>query len=190
MQTRTLVDFFGNMNRDASPFDTLQKKRVFEELRKNLPTQEHALNWKPVWNSVVDHVGKLLDIDLAEIMLRAWKNYFDLSKYADTETYPPDRSYLEPLIEHTISSRHKPEIEIKIDQIISKTIAFDISIQLNLKGFTLEITGGKIMKIHTGECSGKGSVKCLDVTLLEKALGTITLPGIIDLGEGIPVRQT
>jgi len=187
MQTVTLGDFFGHLNHDDSTLDKLQKKEVFEELRKNLPAQEQALQWKPVWNSVVDHVGKLLDIDLAKIMLRAWKNYFDLSKYADTETYPPDRSYLEPLLEHTISSRHKPEIEVEIDRIISKTIAFDITVQLNLKGFTLEITGGKIMKIHTGECRGKGSIKCLDVTLLEKALGTVTLPGIIDLGEGIPV---
>ena len=187
MKPPTLVDFFGHLNRDSSSLEKLQKKEVFEELRKNLPAQEHGLQWTPIWNSVIDHVGKLLDIDLANIMLRAWKNSFDLSKYADADTYPPDHSYLEPLVEHSISSRHKPKIEVEIDQIISKTIAFDIAIQLKLKGFTLEITGGKIMKIHTGECSGKGSLKCLDVTLLEKALGTVTLPGIIDLGEGIPI---
>lgn len=187
MQTITLGGFFGHLNRNTSPLDKLQKKEAFEELRKNLPAKKQALRWKPVWNSIIDHVGKLLDIDMAEIMLRAWKNYFDLSKYADPETCPADTTCLEPLLEHTITSRHKPEIVIDIDRIISKTIPFDVTIQLKLKGFTLEITGGKIVKIHTGECSGKGSVKCFDVTLLEKELSAITLPGTIELGDGIPV---
>ncbi len=189
MQKFTLGDFFGQPDREGSPLETLRQKQTFEELRDKLPEHERALQWKPLWNSVIDHIGKLLDIELPDIMLRAWNHDFDLTKYSDTEAYPPGETYLEPLFEHAITSRHKPEIVVDIDNIVTKTIVFDIVVQLNLKGFTLEITDGKIVKIHTGQCSGKGSVSCMEVTLLEKELSPITLPEIIDLGEGIPIAS-
>ena len=91
------------------------------------------------------------------------------------------------MLEHTISSKHKPEIVIEIEPLFKKTIPFDVTVKLVLKGFTLEIQAGLIKKIHTGECKGTGSVQCMNVTLLEKASGDITLPGIIGLGEGVPV---
>lgn len=190
MQKFTLGDFFGHLNRDDSTLDKLQKKEVFEELRNKLPEHERALQWKPLWNSVIEHIGKLLDIELPDIMLRAWNHDFDLTKYSDTEAYPPEKTYLEPLFEHAITSRHKPEIVVDIDNIVTKTIAFDIVVQLTLKGFILEITEGKIVKIHTGQCSGKGSVSCMEVTLLQKEFSPITLPQIIDLGDGIPIASS
>jgi hypothetical protein len=187
MQKFTLADFFGHADIDASPLEKLQKTELIETLRKSLPAKEIALQWKPVWSSIIDHIGKLLDIDMVEIMLRAWKNFFDLHKYADTAAFPPDHTYLETLVEHSITSKHVPEIVVEIDHAIKKTIPFEISLQLKLKGFVLEITAGKIMKIRTGECSGKGSLKCMNVALLEKESAKVALPGTIDLGEGVPL---
>jgi hypothetical protein len=189
MKAFTLADFFGHAGIDAPQLEKLQKTELVETLRKNLPGTESAIHWNPAWNSIIDHISKLLDIDIAEIMLKAWKNCFDLRKYADTNAFPPDRTFLEPLIEHTITSKHKPEIVVEIDHAFKKTIPFEITLELLVKGLTLEISAGKIMKIHTGEITGKGSVECLNVILLEKKSGPLAIPGIIELGNGIALAS-
>jgi hypothetical protein len=183
----SLRDFFDQKKISDKTLEELYSKEGIGELKIRLNQECQELEWKAVWNSIIDHVDKLLNINVSEIMLRAWKNYHDLSKYRDLEKYPPDKSFLAPLLEHTITSKHKPEIVIELEPLFKKTIPFDINIKLVLKGFTLEIQAGKVIKIHTGECKGSGTFQCLNVTLLEKATGNIVLPGIIDLGEGVPI---
>lgn len=67
-------------------------------------------------------------------------------------------------------------------------IELEITVSLALEGFTLKIQDGKIKEILTGSCKGEGSVKCENVVLLEKELAPISLPGSIDLGEGLPIQ--
>jgi len=185
----TLQDFFGQKKITEANFQELHTKEAIGELKKRLHEECHELEWKAVWNSIIAHIDKLLDIDVSEILLRAWKNYLDFSKYQDTQKYPPDRSFFIPLLEHTITSKHKPLIVIEIQPLFKQVIPFDITLKLVLKGFTLEIQAGKIKKIHTGECKGSGTMQYMNVILLEKVSGDIHLPGIINLGEGVPVVQ-
>ncbi len=187
INSSSLKDFFGAIKLDGSTFDKLHTKEAIGELKIQLNKVSPELEWNAAWNSIIGHIDNLLDIKVSEILLRSWKNINDLSKYKDIQKYPPERSFLVPLLEHTISSKHKPEIVIEIEPLFKKTIPFDVTVKLVLKGFTLEIQAGLIKKIHTGECKGTGSVQCMNVTLLEKASGDITLPGIIGLGEGVPV---
>lgn len=180
-------DFFDWQKISEANLGELHAKDGIGELKIQLNNVCPGLEWTVVWNTVISHLDKLLDIDVSEILLRAWKNCHDLSKYGDAQKYPPDRSYLASLLEHSITSKHKPEIVIEVEPLFKKTIPFDISLKLTLKGFTLEIQAGKITKIHTGTCRGSGTVQCMNVTLLEKASGDITLPGVIDLDKGVPV---
>ncbi len=182
----TLLDFFGQ-KKDESNLKQLHSKEVIGELKKQLNEECKTHEWKVVWKSVIDHIDKLLKIDLLEIMMRPWKNYGGLSKYKDAQKYPSDRTYIVPLLEHTISSSHKPEIIIELEPLFKTTIPLTITVDLMLKGFSLEIQAGRIKKIYTGECQGSGLVQCMNVTLLKKELETISLPGIIDLGEGIRI---
>ena len=185
----TLKDFFGQKKITEANLQELHTKEAIVELKKRLDEECRELEWKAVLNSIIAHIDKLLDIDVSEILLRAWKNSQELSKYRDTQKYPPDRSFLVSLLEHTITSKHKPEIVFEVEPLLKQVIPFDITLKLVLKGFTLEIQAGKINKIHTGECNGSGTVQSMNVTLLEKVSGDIPLPGIITLGEGVPIGQ-
>jgi hypothetical protein len=120
-------------------------------------------------------------------MVKAWNKYRELLKYTDKEKYPPDVSVLVPLAEHTIKSEHKPYIEILINDKSVGKIDFNINISLTLKGIILKIRDGKIKEIQTGSCKGKGTIKCEDLVILEKETESFSLPGSINLGEGIPI---
>lgn len=185
----SLQDFFDRQKIADINIAELHTQEAIGSLKQQLAKECRELEWNALWQTIIDHVDKLLDVDLSEILLRAWKNTHDLSKYRDAEKYPAEKSFLAPLLEHTISSKHKPEIVIELEPLFKKTISFDITLKLVLKGFTLEIQSGKIKKIHTGECKGSGTVQCLNVTLLEKASANIVLPGIIDLGEGVSIGE-
>ena len=184
----TLLDFFGQ-KKDESNLKQLHSKEVIGELKKQLNEECQMHEWKVVWKSIIGHIDKLLKINIVEIMMRPWKNYAGLSKYKDAEKYPPDRTYIVPLLEHTISSSHNPQIVVELEPLFKTTIPVDITVELLLKGFALEIQAGRIKKIHTGQCQGSGLVQCMNVTLLRKELEDIALPGIIDLGEGIRIGK-
>ncbi len=184
----TLLDFFGQ-KKDESNLKQLHSKEVIGKLKKQLNEECQTHEWKVVWKSIIGHIDKLLKINIVEIMMRPWKNYGGLAKYKDPQKYPPDRTYIVPLLEHTISSSHNPQIVVELEPLFKTTIPVDITVELLLKGFALEIQAGKIKKIHTGECKGSGLVQCMNVTLLRKELENIALPGIIDLGEGIRIGK-
>ena len=184
----TLLDFFGR-KKDESNLKQLHSKEVIGGLKKQLNEECQKHEWKVVWKSIIDHMDKLLEINIVEIMMRPWKNYGGLAKYKDAEKYPPDRTYIVPLLEHTITSSHNPQIVVELEPLFKTTIPVDITIELLLKGFALEIQAGRIKKIHTGECKGSGLVQCMNVTLLRKELEAFSLPGIIDLGEGIRIGK-
>ena len=154
-----------------------------EKISKEIP----GIKWNVTLNEVVKKIGDLLNISLADIMVGAWNKYRTLQKYLDQKKYSPEEIIMIPLAEHKIKSVHRPYIEILInDQVVGK-IEFSINITLTLEGIILKVQNAKIKEILTGTCKAKGTIKCENFVILEKDLSSISLPGSIALGEGIPI---
>lgn len=183
----TLRDFFGNETISDAALENLHGKKVIREVADDMHETVPEGKGHAVVNAVARHLDDLLGIEVSDILLRAWKKYEDLGRYNDPLRYPPDQLFLVPLTEHTISSKHKPALEIAAGKLFKKTIPFDIALELELTGFILEIQGGKIRTILTGECRGKGTVSCMGTLLINRESGEIRLPGSIALGDGIPI---
>ncbi len=160
-----------------------QVARMKDVLREKAP----AIRWRTTRAEILEKLDALLDVDLAAVMTRAWKKVTELHRYADPEKCPADCVYLVPLAEHVIRSEHRPSLEILLNGERVGEIEFRLEISLTLKGFILKIQGGLIKAIHTGECQWTGTVRCEDLTLAEEKRGSFPLPGVIDLGEGIPI---
>jgi hypothetical protein len=150
--------------------------------------KEAKVKWPVAFDIIVKKITDILDIGILDIMVMAWNKYRMLLKYADREKYPPGETLLVPLVEHTIKSEHRPFIEILINDKPVGKVEFNITISLMLKGIILKIQDGKIKGVTTGTCKGKGTIKCENIVILEKETAPISLPGSIDLGEGIPIK--
>ncbi|TNJ34169.1 hypothetical protein [Prosthecochloris vibrioformis] len=187
--TLTVHDVLGQKNIAEASKTMLEHKEAFEAVRNNASGKHRILRWKPVWGNVSRHAGKLLDIDITRILLKTWKKNLSLDKYSDTDAYPPDRTYLQPLIDHTITSWHKPALVLNVDGVINQTIDFEVYLLFKLRGFTLEIQNGRIMKIHTGNLGLKARMKCIMFILLDRDIRSVNLPKAIDLGEGVPISD-
>jgi hypothetical protein len=143
--------------------------------------------WKALRNAVLREAGNLLDVGLVDVFRWAWQKRRELERYRDRAKYPPHETFSAPLAEHTIKSSHKPHLEIRLDGAKKGQIDFGVEVEIAVKGMTLEIRDARIRKIHTGECKAKGIFSCEGLTLVEQESRTLTLPGTLDLGEGIEI---
>lgn len=180
----TLHQFFA-LKEDA--LSTIEPSKRMEALKEKIQKESTAIKWPVALNEITKKVGDLLNISVIDIMVKAWNKYRELLKYTDKEKYPPDVSVLVPLTEHTIKSEHKPYVEILINEKPVGKIDFNINISLTLKGMILKIQDGKIKEIKTGSCKGKGNVKLEDLVIMEKETESISLPGSINLGDGVAI---
>lgn len=141
--------------------------------------------WRIVRSQIPDQLEKLLDIDGVAILVGAWNKARELRKYRDATKYPADDVVVVPLAKHKIESKHQPYLELAVDgQVIGK-VHFGIDLALNLEGIELTIQGGRIKKIKTGRTLGAGTFKCEGAILYNVDQKLVSLPGVIDLGEGI-----
>lgn len=184
----TLINFFGleKKHYDESKAG-IEATNTFRSLKEVLRKEAKDIPWPFAYDTIINKIDGLLNISLTDIMFAAWRKYGTLLKYCDKEKYKPDESLFEPLAEHTITSSHKPYIEVLVhDQSVGR-IDFTVYLSLILKGFILEIQDGKIMEIQTGSCQGTGEIKCEEFPILEKKTQPYPIPGVIHLGKGIPI---
>jgi len=184
----TLIDFFRLEKKHLEEKRSgMEATATFTSLKETLVKEAKDVWWPTAYDTVVDKVDALLNVPLSDIMIGAWKKYSILLKYCDPTKYGPDETFLVPLAEHTITSTHKPYIEVLVNEKEVTKIHFSITISLMLEGFILKVQDGKIKEIRTGTCQGKGEIQCEGVTIKEKQTESYRFPGVIHLGDGVPI---
>ena len=166
----------------------IESGQPFLMLKDGISKGVKGLRWNYAREEIMEKIGDLMDVSLVDIMAAAWKKYAALLKYADSEKYPPDEMILASLAEHTLTSEHHPYLEILInDQSVVK-IEFAITLALSLEGFVLKIQDTKIKGIQAGSIEGNGTISMGETVLVKKGFDAISIPGSIDLGEGISIE--
>jgi len=191
MSNTTLNDFFGISVKGSwdDIAGKLQGSNSLSDLKSRVVSQLAPQHWPNMVKGIGEKAGELFDVDVGWLLVTGWSKYQELRKYADATKYPPDETNLVPLGTHTLHLSYSPYVEILYNGQPFGKLAFDVILSFELEGFVLTIQNGKIKKIHTGSCKGKGKIEYKDHTLGEKALTRISLPGTIDLEEGISLRR-
>lgn len=187
MSKITLRDFFlfeneGLPQTGVFKIESLQK---VSSIRDALAKKAQALKWTVAFDEIISKMDDLLRISLHDIMVSAWNKYRLLENSIEKSKASPNETFVIALAEHTIKSRHKPYIEIILNDKTMGKIDFDFSIDLILKGFIVKVKNGKMKEIITGSCKSRGTIKCEDFTILEKETASFPLPGSIELDEGV-----
>lgn len=134
--------------------------------------------------------GELFDIPIPDIFLVSWKKANALQSLLEESRKSPETVMNIELGEHTIVSQHKPSIEVKIQNATVKKLEFTLRLGFILKGFNLKIQNGEIREMQTGVCEVKGTVEYDKLTIAEKKLAPITLPGSIKFSASGHEEQT
>ncbi|MBZ5538076.1 MAG: hypothetical protein LAO31_19145 [Acidobacteriia bacterium] len=185
-----LKDWFALPGDDLPPAarTAVESSRFMPALREALLKESRAIKWGAVSDVLVKKILETLDVPLLDILLPAWKKYREIEEFADPKKYPPADTYLVSLAEHTVKSEHHPYVEVLFKGATLGRIDFTLTVELTLEGFVLQIQGGRIKAIRTGTIKGQGSLALETTVVLEKDFGSIELPGMLQLGEGIPLQ--
>jgi hypothetical protein len=184
----TLIRVFGYQEGTAQlKSKALEGAAAVSALKRALEKEAAEIKWPVALGEVMKQAGSLLNVPLGSVISAAWNKYRVLMKYSDPAKYSPDETFLVPLAEHTITSKHRPHIDVLIGDRRIGRIDFVIDISLTIKGFIAKVQGGRLREIKVGTCRAKGTIACEDFLLLEKESDSLDLPGSIDLGEGVPI---
>lgn len=151
----------------------LFKERVGKELK--------GVKWVASKFDIAEKVAELLDIKIPSIFLSSWRKSDEIKKLLDQSAKSPEEKFEANLSEHTITSEHKPYIEVMFKNMAVYKIEFDLNLSFTLHGFILKIQNGIIHGIDPGVCNAQGTLSWENIKLLEKKLEPIKLPGTINL---------
>jgi hypothetical protein len=132
----------------------------------------------------------LLDLDLGDVLIYAWRTREQLVKAARQTRQIPGRHEVVQLGTHRITSAHNPTIELLIDGVKVHTFRFQLTVIFDIDVAALIIRDGLLTALKAGD----GAITCTltlempggDVELVNQQR-KINLHLIINIGHGIPL---
>ena len=180
--------FSDDMGSLAGKFSGIEALDPVTSLKTAFLEKAGGIKWSDIFSEVSDAAGRLLDMNIEDILIAAWKKHEEIKRYCDRKKYPSEETILCPLGRHKVKSVHHPYIEIYVNEESIGRMVFDLVLRFDLEGIILKIRDAKIMEIMAGKCKGSGSLKYGEVVLLKKESQKIPIPGNISLGSGIPIE--
>jgi hypothetical protein len=131
---------------------------------------------------------ELSDLSIPRLLVGGWTQYDKFRDYCDEKKHPPREHCVIPLFEHTISSTHRPVVELRIDGVPAGRVNFEVKLSITIESVSVVITNKRFMAAQLGAVEAKGEVKCEGVDILERKLGRFDLPGTLTFGDGYPIE--
>jgi hypothetical protein len=153
---------------------------IEERFAKELSPRLRAI----VLDEIVSVMRRVLGVAVVDLLAAGWRKYEPLAAAARRSLETAGSTEIVELLDHRITSTHRPGVDVTIDGVTVAEIRLDIEIVIELHGLTAVVTGGRLSALRTG----RGEVR-LDVSLDGAPLPPVTRPidlGVeLDLGEGI-----
>ena len=185
----TLADLFLGRQQQLSEAELGQMEQASDThlAREQLTEHKDAADWPAAWQQFQAQLPQLFDVPLLDILLASWEKYSLVSLYAEPNAQEPGKRTTLDLDKRSLSSTHKPRVELRVNDQLIATLPFTIKLQLQFKTLRLTLGDGRIWRIETGHCEGSGSVLMGGQTILERTFAKVDLPGRIEFDEGIPI---
>jgi hypothetical protein len=156
-----------------------------QEIREALANAAPGLPIGTVLDGVARAVEELLDVPVTDILGGAWARARDLRAAIQKTRESADATELVPLLGHTITSEHRPCVEIVKDDVAIARLVFPLKLDLRLEGVILRVRQGRISEVLSGTVKIKATMKFGDIVVLERALAPISIPGALEVAPAV-----
>lgn len=133
---------------------------------------------KVVCQEVAHVADSLLDADVSEVLVHAWKKNQLISAACQRTAAHPDSEELVELATHTIRSSHRPCVEVFVDDVLITTVDLTLSLTFVIHGLLVVVRGGQIAALRSGTCDATAALDCESVRVADSTL-TFDIPGTI-----------
>jgi hypothetical protein len=156
-----------------------------QEIKEALANAAPGLPIGTVLDGVARAVQELLDVPVTNILGGAWARARDLRAAMQKTRDSADATELVPLLGHTITSEHRPHVEIVKDDVVIARLVFPLTLNFRLEGVVLRVRQGRISEILSGTVKIKATMKFGDIVVLERALAPISIPGTLEVAGAV-----
>jgi len=185
----TLNDIFKSENNKEvdSNFSKVESSEKLNKIKDDRQLFIKGIDWKILRKEILKKLVDLLDIEVVKIIVDSWIDNDFFQQINQIRDAAPNETIFIPLVQHKITSTHNPYIEIIYNGKVVHTINFEVNVDFQFDGVNLSFQNKKLKEISSGECNINGEFLCEKIKLSEAELKNIKLPGMLKLGEGIPV---
>jgi hypothetical protein len=156
----------------------------FEGLRRSVALKVDPTFWTSARTATEDGLRKLLDISLVDVLVAGWAKHQKLRELLQSQPERSDEIQMFDLGAHSITSTHKPRIQVRVLNQPIGELPFELRLELELKVARLHIRQRTVHFFSVGGCRGKGSLKLGDVKLADLKSKEIPLSGDIPIPNG------
>jgi hypothetical protein len=128
----------------------------------------------------------LVDFSLTDLLVAGWRTHEELIAAARRTVAAPASTELVDLAEHRVTSTDRPYVNVFLDGDCVATIHLELSVTFDVSAMLAGVRRGRLVELHSGRCDVTAtlSVEGDDVATRR---GHLELPGVITLGDGIPL---
>jgi len=154
-------------------------------LQRPVPLTQWALSGGQVIALLRKELSKL---SIPELLAKGWAQYDEFRTYCDEAKHPPAKPCVVSLFKHSVSSKHRPVVELFLDGAPAGKVQFEVEISFEFEGASVVISNKRFMAAKTGSAQAKGTLSCEGTQILERELAKIDLPGELPFGDGYPIE--
>jgi hypothetical protein len=119
----------------------------------------------------------VLQEDMVGLFAGAWAKYYELRKCAKETLSHAGQPATVVLAEHDFTYAFEPSVVVTVNGVQVAEIPFQVALTVSVEGLELELCDGFVRRVTAGTCAGKGTIRCKDAVVWERALGSRDLPG-------------
>ena len=140
-------------------------------LKKLPPTMRAAAA-----REVTTATAELLDVNLVDVLLRAWREYADLTSAAHRTLAAPGTTELVGLASHRVSMSQQPSVAVLVDGRQVANLRLGLSLAFEVKAVLARVRAGLLVGVVSGSCDVTATLAIDDIDIVSKR-AQLELPG-------------
>lgn len=133
---------------------------------------------------VTTAVPRLLDVNLADLLVAGWREHADLTAAARRTAADPGSTELLSLTTHQLDGSLEPWVTLLVDHRPVAKVQLGLSVSCEISALLAQVSAGRLTGIRTGRCDLTATLTVQDVDVASRAR-RIDLPGLLTLTPGI-----
>jgi hypothetical protein len=131
-----------------------------------------------VHRQVADVAQGLLDLDLGDLVVAGWRKEGELAAAAERTAADPHSSEVVELASHLITSKHRPYVDLLINDVHMATVGFELDIEFLVRTLVATVRGGHVTNLRSGSCEATGTLAVEGVQVASRRI-SFELPLVI-----------
>lgn len=125
-----------------------------------------------------------LSTDVGDLVLQGWRKWRELVAAAERSRDAPGQHEEVVLTEHTITSTHRPAVDVIVDGSLVATLTFELTVSLMLRSVIAIVEKGRLTALRGGDVLA-GACVSLEGQTLARGECHIAVGVLVGLGNGV-----